>query len=432
MNEKTKTIISNYLEAEQFKKDKDPEVQRLLSSINKVLDTPALIRGKMSTPLVSSVLKPETGGDPLTRVNFNQHFVYRRETGQPLPHFDARDGQDNLTREFASSNPARQTHSGFKIQGNHISQEDFDLYADPKNKMGMSEYREHINKKYLPLISTDKKLQEWAKYNAHMAGPAAACVENLQLIFKKIAEQGFIMDMESSGFNIYTIPSEGNTVYFTARIPFLQAIEESPTDIKRFEGETTRYPAHKDKGVRDPVAVFEITIKGVKTNEGGKEFVQTTLVSENFACYHSNLLPAFDKVNTLVEQRRRFDHLREGLDIDINNFVELATTNKSQQSFFASLFSSAEGSEIIDHIREKLVILVAAIKKDPMNLNYEELTRGLLNFVIEEKQKFLPHPTTEHGKKLRRVLDHIVDNYSADFKEVPPESVQKEGPKATR
>ncbi len=428
MDEKTKTKISRLLEAEEIKNSKNPEVRQLSSKINALLDKPARVIGKMFTPLVSEVVKPATGADPLTRINFNRDFVYRRETGKPFPTLDARDGQDNLTREFAAANPENLTHSGFKIQGNHILQEDYELGSGESKNMNMSDYRDFINKKYLPHITPDLALQEWAKYNAHMGGPAASCVENLQLIFKNLAEQSFIMDMSNSSFNVYTNPREQGVVYFTARVPFLQAIEEAKEDIKRHEGEETRYPTHRDKGIRDPVAVFEITIKGVKTKNG----VETQLVAENFACYQSRLLPAFNEVNKLIEQRRRFDHLKEGLANDINNFVSAKKKSAtSTPGFFERLFGSGsdEGAEIILHIRDKINELVGLIKNDPMGQNYEDLTKKLLNFVIEEKQKYLAHPTSESGKQFRDVLDNVIDNYLADFKDVIPSSVVKTGSK---
>lgn len=423
--ETEKFRIVTLLASDEFRKDSHAEMQQKLQSIDRLLSKPAKVLGKLQVHLTSSKLKPESGRHPLSFINYNQSYLYRR--GNPFPTFDQKTGHNNLVREFIKG-MLPNSIGGYKMAGYLPDEED----VRNREAMTSDQFEKFIQKKYLPRVTEDPELQNWLLYNAHMDGAVGRCWENIANLFIQKLGVSFIMDapraevvagqsqMRSpvypATYNVYSDPKEPNAVYFTARIPFVTALiaedVNDPMTAKVRTGEPSRYPGGQEIKAVDPVAVYEVKVKGIKNKEGK---IETILEYEEFDCYHSELLPAFDAVNRSIEQRRYFDHTCMDIRDTLNNFVSAAKETSS-----SGFFSKAEGTEIFPAVKKRLEEFRQQILANPTKYDYELLTKELLDYVLELKQKYLANPKTENGKLLHKKIDEVVDNRMEQFKvEIP-------------
>lgn len=402
LSEQDKSKVALYLSQDQYRKENDKTVIELLENIETLLRLAPKIKGQLNLSLVYSPDTPSkvTLFNSLTHIMFNKFFIYS-ESGKPFLVNDKIDEQNNQVGAIAGAFDC-------KIQDVTINMDE-----TPDGDL--------LQKKNLDKATTDADLQEWIHLNTHQYGPVAICWQNIAQQFQKLGVE-FLMDQDEDSrlynglYHFYSRANDPNSIYFHVNIPFKTAKLRRDDKCNIISCERKDLPAN----IKLPVAVFEVIIKVTKKDNR----ITAELEIDTFDCFHPDLVPAFNVIDRFIKARMFYDQLRKDIKFTLNNFVTDASSTPtpiSQMTLFslgsAILGAAPEGEEIIKNLNLKLKEEELQIQQNPTELNYEEKSRELLDYFIDQKYKFLAKPVTPSGIRLHAVLIDLYDNWSKQFKD---------------
>lgn len=319
-------------------------------------------------------------------IHLNKDLVYQYSSP---PIYDEKIGDLNLSREFLSGS--------ILFNGVKVNEADYKAY---KEKPASLEAKEKTREYLARHVTEDPMLFRWAIYNAHMNGPLARFIENIQNMFRDINGKNvaFLMEQDMNNTKSHIYPEKKpNTLTYQCHVVFTQAIVMPIEGV----GEASIIKNDDDS----PIAMFtaSITVK----RQGDK--VVVVAFNDSFECQNNEVRVYFNHVQQQMDDYRNLDSLLTVIEQWLKSHQVLA----APQSSFTKFFKGApEGSQ--DYMTIKQV--VAEMRRQLNGLkDIQQLTlpdfkamQGTLNKSVIEHEANLQKLTSLAAKQAATDLQDIL------------------------
>lgn len=295
-------------------------------------------------------------------IHLNRDLVYQYSSP---PIYDEKNGDLNLSREFLSGS--------ILFNGAKVNETDYKAYKEkPASMEAKAKTREYLARH----VTEDPLLFRWAIYNAHMNGPLARFIENIQNIFRDIDGKNvaFLMEQDMNNTKSHVYPEkELNTLTYQSHVVFTQAIVMPVEGV----GEASIIK----NADNSPIAMFSasITVK----RQGDK--VVVVAFNDSFECQNNELQVYFNHVQQQMDDYRNLDSYLTSLEQWLKRNQDL-TASQGFTSFFKRL---PEGRQEYMTIKLKVEALRSQLHglKDMRQLtlpNFKAMQDSLNTVLIEQ------------------------------------------------
>lgn len=326
-------------------------------------------------------------------IHLNKDLVYQYSSP---PIYDEKIGDLNLSREFLSGS--------ILFNGAKVNETDYKAY---KEKPASLEAKEKTREYLARHVTDDPMLFRWAIYNAHMNGPLARFIENIQNIFRDIDGKNvaFLMEQDMNNTKSHVYPEkEPNTLTYQSHVVFTQAIVMPVEGV----GEASIIK----NADNSPIAMFSasITVK----RQGDK--VVVAAFNDSFECQNNELKIYFNHVQQQMDDYRNLDSLLTSLEQWLMRNQNFAAP-QGLTRFFKQLPEGGQEYMAIKHFVAALRSQLNGLKDMPqLTLSEFKAMQTSLNTLLDEQasklQKF-ESPSTKQASTDLQVIINSQKGYNA-------------------